>query len=326
MNNQEIEQLIKQPQETAKVDFKKQFYKIDEARSSNLPDKNSTGKWKEEREQQWAEFIKDIIAISNGNVGTADQTGYLIIGADDKLKSDGTPNLFNVDSSLPSTKEIIDKVSSYCSPKLIKIECETISMNGVKVFVVATLPTPYLYRLSKQLKTPKKEYSPHTVLVRRYDGEETYEASHEEQRTIEQEREALLKPDQSLNTQEIDRRDRVQKMTIEVYDRKIGIYRVVRDFLGLIQRDADVTVNDIFRFGYETDEALFLFDQEVEAYLKTIRLNATKLYANNRMLHDQNLPVGNRRTMLAQEGLELGLWFSDQYEVIKALFYQYVSL
>ncbi|NEU71709.1 transcriptional regulator [Hassallia byssoidea VB512170] len=57
--------------------------------------------------------------------------------------------------------------------------------------VISIPPSPYLHKLSKQLRTPKKEFSPHTVLIRRGDGEEIYEASREEQDKIQQEKQAF---------------------------------------------------------------------------------------------------------------------------------------
>ncbi|MGM3308476.1 AlbA family DNA-binding domain-containing protein [Anabaena sp. WFMT] len=115
-------------------------------------------------------------------------TGYLVIGADDKLKSDGKPTLRDVGNEVPTRREILEKVNSYCQPQLPDIQREEIWVDGIKLLIISIPPTPYLYRLSKQLKTPKKEYSPHTVLIRRGDGERTYEASPDEQRAMEEEK------------------------------------------------------------------------------------------------------------------------------------------
>lgn len=188
MDSQELERLVRQPQESAKLDFKIEPYKIYEPKPT-VP--AEVQKWADAKEQQWAELVKDILALTNGNIGTAHQTAYLIIGADDKLKLDGTPNLRDVGEKTLTRKEIYEKVNSYCQPRLPDLQCDIILLEGKRLLVISIPPSPYLHRLSKQLKTPKKEFSPHTVLMRRGDGEEIYEASSEEQKALEKEKQAL---------------------------------------------------------------------------------------------------------------------------------------
>lgn len=185
MDSNKLRQLVTKPEETSKLDFKIELYKINEPKPTSQSD---IQKWAENREQQWAEFIKDIIALANGNIGTTSQTGYLIVGAGDKLDADGKPTLRDVGNVVPTRTDILGKINSYCQPALPNLQCEEIVVDGVKLFVISIPPSPYLYRLSKQLKTPKKEYSPHTAIIRRGDGERTYEASPDEQRAMEQEK------------------------------------------------------------------------------------------------------------------------------------------
>ena len=82
MDSEELGELLRQP-EGLKLDFKSEFYKIDH------PDNNV-------KKLHWDEFIKDILALANGNVGVAGQTAHLIIGVGDKLKADGTRDLYDV--------------------------------------------------------------------------------------------------------------------------------------------------------------------------------------------------------------------------------------
>ncbi|UYD31072.1 ATP-binding protein (plasmid) [Tolypothrix sp. PCC 7712] len=188
MDSTTLRQLVWKPEESAKLDFKIELYKIYEPKPTTQSD---IQEWVKAKEQQWAELIKDVIALANGNTGTAAQTGYLVVGADDKLKADGTPTLRDVGNAIPTRKEILQKINSYCQPRLPDIQCEEVVVDGIKLFVVSIPPSPYLHRLSKQLKTPKKEYSPYTVLIRRGDGEETYEASPKEQIAIEKEKQSI---------------------------------------------------------------------------------------------------------------------------------------
>lgn len=185
MDVEQLRQLVSQPRETAKVDFKLQLYKIYEEKP---PAQADIQKWVTAKDQQWAEFVKDILALTNGNIGTVQQTAYLIIGCDDKLKADGTPTIRDVGNQVSQPKEIYEKVSSYCEPQIQNLECQTISLDNQRLFVISIPPSPYIHKLSKQLKTPKKEFSRHTVLLRRSDGEETYEASDDEKKALQREK------------------------------------------------------------------------------------------------------------------------------------------
>ncbi|PSB33099.1 NACHT domain-containing protein [Stenomitos frigidus] len=191
MDIEELRQKVSSPRESAKLDFKLHLYKINEPKPTEPIE---IQKWTDNREKLWGELVKDVIALTNGNVGTAKQTAYLIIGADDKLRADGTPNLQDI-SGVPKCRDIYDKINSYCYPRLPDLNCQTLLLEGKNIFVVSIPPSPYLHKLSKQLKTPKKEFSPHTALIRRGDGEEIYEADPQEQATLQREKACLLSTD-----------------------------------------------------------------------------------------------------------------------------------
>lgn len=323
MDIDKLRQFVLQPEESAKLDFKIELYKINEPKPTVPAD---IQRWTEAKQQQWAELTKDILALANGNIGTATQIGYLIIGADDKLKPDGTQNLRDVGSTVPTRKEILDKVNSYCQIQLPDIQCEKILLDGINLFIISIPRSPYLHRLSKQLKTPKKEYSPHTVLIRRGDGERTYEASSDEQKAIEQEKQAV-RFDFVKNHRQVDHQEqRGQRLSPEVYERKIKTYRNIRNFLDLILLDATITREQLVQFILDTDEAIFMFDREVSDYLQTLYKNAAKLYSTNKRLANSNLPTGEERLKLEEENSERLIWFTEQIEIVRNLFYKHISL
>jgi Putative DNA-binding domain len=185
MDSDRLKKLVWEPRENAKLDFKIELYKIYEPKPTIS---SEIQKWTDARNQQWAELAKDVIALANGNIGTAEETGYLIIGAGDKLRADGTPNLRNVTKPVPTQTEVLEKVNKYCHPNIPDLQCEGFVVDSVNLFVISIPPSPYLYRLSKQLQTPKQEYSPHVVLIRRKDGENTYVASPDEIDAIKNEK------------------------------------------------------------------------------------------------------------------------------------------
>lgn len=163
MDSQQLRQLISQP-EGLKLDFKRELHKL----------KHSD---KDYAKQQRDEFIRDILSLTNGNVNTAEQKGYLIIGVGDELRPDGTRDLFDVSNPL-IPKQILQRVNFACAPPIPDVHCETVEIDGKNIFVVSIPPSPHLHRTIRDLTTPSKTYSAGTVFIRR--NEEIFPATPEE--------------------------------------------------------------------------------------------------------------------------------------------------
>ena len=175
MDSQQLRQLISQP-EGLKLDFKRELHK--------LKDPN-----KDYANQQRDEFIRDILSLTNGNVNTAEQKGYLIIGVGDELKPDGTRDLFDVSNPL-NPKQILQRVNCACAPPIPDVHCETVEIDGKNIFVVSIPPSPHLHRTIRDLTTPRKTYPAGTVFIRR--NEEIFPATPEECDVILREKERVF--------------------------------------------------------------------------------------------------------------------------------------
>ena len=103
--------------------------------------------------------------------------------------------------------------------------------------------------------------------------------------------------------------------SFELYDRRIEIYRAAKDLLGRIVSSSSVEMADAAAFARATDEALFLFDDDIAAYLADIYRRAMKLAALTHVL--EGLPAGERRTQVVNEQMEIVLWFDNQFEVLR---------
>lgn len=317
MDIAQLRKLLSQ-EESAKLEFKIQPYKLNEPKPDDPKERQ---KWKDDREQAWAELTKDILSLANGNIRTEKETGYLVIGVGNKLDKEGKRALHDVGDKIPSRKEILDKVNSYCQPQIPDVICEYLELEGKRLFIISIPPVPYLYRFSKQLKTPKKEFSPHTVLIRRGDGEQIYEASKEEQEAILNEKRFALSTDDPTDGEPQEAR---QVLHLENYEVKMQIYRSTQKLLVSILREGTTTLAQLFEFSRDTDEAIFLFDKRVANYLQTLYKRGVKLcFYRDRLSH---LSIGPERTKLVEEESELLTWFIEQIEVSRNLFYNYISL
>lgn len=175
MDSQQLRQLISQP-EGLKLDFKRELHKL----------KHSD---KDYAKQQRDEFIRDILSLTNGNVNTTEQKGYLIIGVGDELKPDGTRDLFDVSNPL-TPKQILQRVNSACAPPIPDVHCETVNIDSKNIFVVSIPPSPHLHRTFKDLTTPSTTYAAGTVFIRR--NEEIFPATPEECDVILREKERFF--------------------------------------------------------------------------------------------------------------------------------------
>ena len=134
MTREELNNLIEQ-WENAKVDFKRQWYWND-----NMPNNI--------KETHKNELVKDIIALSNGDVYSTDKIAYLIIGIDDDTRE---VYAFDKTAILPLDKlkqQLLTLLNNYAQPEFLALEIELVD----EVLVISVPPRGSLISLSKDLK------------------------------------------------------------------------------------------------------------------------------------------------------------------------------
>ncbi len=178
MTEEELLKIISR-KEGLKLDFKRE-YKLDK-KLFTITDTNTQVIDKQVKEQ-WDEFIKDILALTNGNIGTSYQTGYLIIGVGDTLYSDGRRDLFDTSVLNLTEAQILQKVNSACNPPIHDIHCSRIDLEGKSILVIAMPPSRHVHETTRSLK----RYSERTVFVRR--NETTEPATNEERESLKKEK------------------------------------------------------------------------------------------------------------------------------------------
>jgi len=134
MTTEELNNLIGQ-WENAKVDFKRQWYWND-----NMPNNI--------KETNKNELVKDLIALTNGDVYSIDKTAYLIIGIDDNTKE---PYDFDKTAILPLDKlkqQLLTLLNNYAQPEFLALDLEFVD----DVLIISIPPRSSLISLSKDLK------------------------------------------------------------------------------------------------------------------------------------------------------------------------------
>jgi hypothetical protein len=181
MTSTELRQLIAKPEDT-RLEFKR-LLKV-----SGSPAKGSA---KEKPNQltknEWDEFIKDILALANGGVGTWQVPGRLIIGVDNSLKPDGTRDLFDTSDLNITAEQILQRVNAACQPPLPDLQCDRVELDNKSILIITIPPSRFVHETTRQLITgPGKTYTQCTVFIRH--GEAIGPANGAERKALEQEK------------------------------------------------------------------------------------------------------------------------------------------
>lgn len=224
MEKERLWELIRQP-EGLKLDFKSKFYQLD------LQDPKA-------RERQWGELIKDILALANGNVNIAGETGHIIFGIGDKIFPDGSRELIDVGNIQITRQRILEKINSACSPPLPDLNNDLLLLEGNRILVITIPPSPYIHETTRRIQTSRgQSYPEHTVFIRR--GEGIHPASMPEIQVIASEKQKLVegislpKKDVGSQVKQRDKRVFFDKVTIAI----IIVTGVLLSILGFIDGD-----------------------------------------------------------------------------------------
>jgi hypothetical protein len=114
--------------------------------------------------------------------------------------------------------------------------------------------------------------------------------------------------------------------SLEVYDRRIVVYRALRDFLMAAVREASLSVQDMGRFAEATDEALFLLGPEVSEYLRLVYSKGVRLHYTSTRIHNERLAPREDYSEVVHENAEVLNWFVQQLEASRIVFSKVLRL
>jgi hypothetical protein len=133
----------------------------------------------------------------------------------------------------------------------------------------------------------------------------------------------LLKDPRALEHAPKPRRtERSPGISLEIYDRRKPTYDRTIDFLRVVIRGGRLDPTPVMQFAADTDDALFLFDDNLATYLRHLFKEALKLYVVSSETHS---PERRTRELADEEVMLLG-WFADQFEEARRRFAPYLRL
>jgi len=170
-----LQQIIKQ-EENPKLEFKRDWY----SGRKKLDDK------------AWGEFLKDLIALSNGNLGYAWKSAYLIFGVDDKIIFNQPRKLYDLSYMIEvhDLQQLRDstltRLRRVCSPSIPDIKIELLSYDDfIRLLVIEIPPIHNLIKLDYDLENRGAIFRKNSILIRL--GQEVIVASPNDYLALEKE-------------------------------------------------------------------------------------------------------------------------------------------
>ena len=111
-------------------------------------------------------------------------------------------------------------------------------------------------------------------------------------------------------------------VSLEVFDRRVPMYRATIDFLRVVIRGDKLELDQIFTFASATDEALFIFDDHLAEYLSELYQRAVRLHS----VHAMRGGVESWTRDLNREWADSMKWFSEQFKEARRRFAPYLRL
>lgn len=122
----------------------------------------------------------------------------------------------------------------------------------------------------------------------------------------------------------IKRQKEVLGVSLDVYNARIPTYHIAVQFLRIVAKDLRPSIQDVMKFARDTEEALFLFDETIAEYLTLLFRKAFRLHAVDTM-RAAHPPPDNLGELISEQ-MELSLWFTEQYDVLRARFAPFLRL
>jgi hypothetical protein len=93
------------------------------------------------------------------------------------------------------------------------------------------------------------------------------------------------------------------KFRLDLFDKRFSIYKGTQRFLTHISTKAKVEMDKLFEFRGDTQDAIFLFGDEISEYLRSIDQKALDMWSRVEELRE--LPQGQERSRLCRENTNL---------------------
>jgi hypothetical protein len=113
------------------------------------------------------------------------------------------------------------------------------------------------------------------------------------------------------------------KLKLDLFEKRFAIYKGTQVFLSSVLHDAKVEMDELFRFRGATQDAVFLFGDDIRKFLSAIDTRGLRLWRITQEL--EGVPVGDKRSSLCKEQSEILEALIDDLPRLKEVFGPYLA-
>jgi len=114
-----------------------------------------------------------------------------------------------------------------------------------------------------------------------------------------------------------------EKFKLDLFEKRFAVYKGVQRFLTHILTEGKLDLNKLFEFRRDTQDAVFLFSEDIPKYLGSIDRKALDMGTKAEQYKD--LPVGEERSNLCKEESRLLMELLDELPRLKDVFAPYLK-
>jgi len=113
------------------------------------------------------------------------------------------------------------------------------------------------------------------------------------------------------------------KLKLDLFEKRFVVYKGVQRFLTHILQEAGFEIDKLYEFRRDTQDAIFLFDDEITEYLRSIDHKALDMRTKAKQYED--MPAGEERSRLCEEESKLLKELIDELPFLKDVFAPYLK-
>lgn len=121
-----------------------------------------------------------------------------------------------------------------------------------------------------------------------------------------------------------------KRLKNELYDKRFEVYQLVDSFINDILREGKTSFDKAREFYIEASLSKFLFDDDINIYIKDLYNKAIKLCSLKDKIYPTDgspgLPVGKERSQICEKEAGLLTWFGDQKKESVIIFRKYLEI
>jgi hypothetical protein len=110
---------------------------------------------------------------------------------------------------------------------------------------------------------------------------------------------------------------------LDLFEKRFSVYKGVQRFLTHILTEGRLELDKLFEFRRDTQDAIFLFGDEIPEYLTRIDRKALNMQTKAKQY--ENLPTGEERSRLCKEESTLLMELLDELPRLKDVFAPYLK-